>query len=211
MTDPTNANDDPHYDRNGNNGWSQPNPFKLIEEALPHAAQNMIRLIYGVIGFVAIVFGMALLVWPGKTMAVLACILGAYFVVSGIMRIIGAIVEGGLPGGWRVLQIIVGLLLAIGGVIVLKYTALSGGTLALAITLMVGLGWMMEGVMALVESAQMAHSGWAMSYAVISIIAGLVVLFFPLTSALWLMIFAGCALLVMGISAVIRAFTFGRH
>ena len=139
-----------------------------------------------------------------------AIALGAYFVVSGVIRIVTAVVELGLPGGWRVLDILIGVLLTVGGVIVLKNAALSGATLAVLITMVVGLGWMMEGVMALAESWRLPSSGWAVLYAIISIIAGLVVLVSPVSSMLFLVIFCGCALIVMGVSSMVRAFKFGR-
>ena len=62
------------------------------------------------------------------------------------------------------LDILIGVLLTVGGVIVLKNAALSGATLAVLITMVVGLGWMMEGVMALVESCvcQAPDGPWSM-------------------------------------------------
>ena len=57
--------------------------------------------------------------------------------VSGVVRIVTAIVELGLPGGWRVLDILVGLLLSVGGVVMLKNSALSGATLAVVVTMVV--------------------------------------------------------------------------
>ena len=44
-----------------------------------------------------------------------------------------------------------------------------------------------------------------------SIIAGFVVLMSPLSSAVFMIIFGGCAMVVMGITSVIRAFTFGKR
>ena len=126
------------------------------------------------------------------------------------IRIVTAIVELGLPGGWRVLDILVGLLLTIGGVVMLKNSTLSGAMLAVLVTMVVGLGWMMEGVMALVESWRMPSSAWAVIYALISIVAGCVMLFSPLASTGWLILFGGCALVALGIVAIVRAFTFGK-
>ncbi|MBW3083152.1 HdeD family acid-resistance protein [Bifidobacterium phasiani] len=185
-------------------------PFKLFEEMLPQPAKKAIRGLYGIIGVVAVVLGLALLFWPGRTLAVAAVLLGVYFVVSGVIRVVSAIVEVGLPAGWRVLDVFVGILLAIGGVAVVKNASLSGTTLLVMVTMVVGIGWIMEGVMALLESWKLPKSGWAIAYAVISVIAGLIVLFSPLSSAFWLMVVAGVALIVMGVSAVVRAFTFGR-
>ena len=185
-------------------------PFKLVEEWLPQQAKNAIRGVYGVLGVVALILGLALLIWPGATLKVAAIALGAYFVVSGVIRIVTAVVELGLPGGWRVLDILIGVLLTVGGVIVLKNAALSGATLAVLITMVVGLGWMMEGVMALVESWRMSSSGWAVVYALLSIVAGFIVLFSPVSSTAWLILFGGCALIVLGVVAIVRAFTFGK-
>lgn len=140
-----------------------------------------------------------------------ALLLGVYFVISGVVRIVSALVEPGLPGGWRVLDVFVGILLTFGGVVVVRNYGMTGQTLALLITLMVGFGWIMEGVLSLVESWRIPHSGWAIVYAVISIVAGFVVLMSPLSSAVFMIIFGGCAMVVMGITSVIRAFTFGKR
>ena len=199
-------------------GWQQTNwyvgnfsPFRLIEEWLPEKAKTKIRIIYGVVGVAAIALGAALLLVPNKTLALAALLLGVYFVISGVVRIVSALVEPGLPGGWRVLDVFVGILLTFGGVVVVRNYGMTGQTLALLITLMVGFGWIMEGVLSLVESWRIPHSGWAIAYAIISIVAGFVVLMSPLSSAVFMIIFGGCAMVVMGITSVIRAFTFGKR
>lgn len=201
---------DPNSHSNDSGEWEPVSPFKLVESWLPQRAKNAIRGVYGVLGVMAIVLGIALLIWPGVTLKIAAVALGAYFVISGVIRIVTAIVELGLPGGWRVLDILVGLLLTIGGVVMLKNSTLSGAMLAVLVTMVVGLGWMMEGVMALVESWHMPSSAWAVIYALISIVAGCIMLFSPLASTGWLILFGGCALVALGIVAIVRAFTFGK-
>lgn len=185
-------------------------PFKLFEQMLPQQAKNAVRALYGVIGVAAVVLGLALLLWPSHTLVIAAVLLGIYFVVSGVIRIVSSIVELGLPGGWRVLNVFVGILLSIGGVVVLKNAALSGTTMLVMITLVVGIGWIIEGVTALLESWKLPQSGWSVLYAIVSVIAGLIVLFAPLSSAMWLMVFGGIALIVMGVASIVRAFSFGR-
>lgn len=214
MTD-KNPMNDPNYNQMNNPDYQDPQfmgqgPFKLMEGMLPQPAKNAVRAGYGIIGIAAVILGIALLVWPGKTLMVAAVILGIYFLISGVIRIVSAIVELGLPAGWRVLGIIVGILLVIGGVVVLKNVTVSTTMLAIMFTMIVGIGWIMEGVMALAESWRMPGSGWAIVYAIISILAGFVLLCMPLASTVWLIIFGGCALIVMGVFAVIRAFQFGR-
>ena len=193
----------PYQDPN-NSLWDS--PFKLVQEALPTGAKNAVRIAYAIIGIAALALGICLLVWPGATLKVACIVLGIYFLVSGIVRIVSSIVEAGLPGGWRVL----GILIVVGGVVVLKNVTISTAMLAVMFTLIVGIGWIMEGVMSLVESWQVQGSGWAIAYGIISILAGFVLLCMPIASTVWLIIFGGCAMIVMGIFAIIRAFTFGR-
>ncbi|RBP97147.1 hypothetical protein CRD60_08365, partial [Bifidobacterium aemilianum] len=140
------------------------------------------------------IIGLALLVAPGKTLIVFTVALGVYFIVSGLVRLITSIVAQGLPGGWRVLGVLVGALLSIGGVVIVKNTTLSASTLLVLVPLMVGLGWIMEDVMTLAESWAVPHSGWAIFSAVVSIIAGVFILINPLGSTAVLVIFGGCAL-----------------
>ena len=185
-------------------------PFRLIEEILPDKAKSTIRSLYGVIGVAAVLLGAALLIWPTNTLTVFAVTLGLYFIVSGAIRIVSALVTIGLPGGWRVLDVLVGALLAVGGVAMLKNAVLSGTTIAVFATLTVGFGWILEGAVALAESWRLKRSGWAMAYAAVSIVAGIVLLFSPVSSTVFLVGFAGCALIVMGVSAIVRAFTFGK-
>lgn len=186
------------------------NPFKLFEHLLPQEAKNAVRGMYGVIGLAAIVLGAALLLWPVRTAAVAAALLGIYFIIAGVVRVVSAVVELGLPAGWRVLDVLVGILQAVGGVLVLKNATLSGATLMVFVAVLIGMGWIMEGVVSLAESWHMPSSGWAVFYAIVSIFAGFVALVSPLSSAFWLMVFAGIALIVTGIASCIRALRFGK-
>lgn len=185
-------------------------PFRLFEGMLPTGAKNLVRGAYGVIGVAALALGVCLLVWPGVTLKVAAIVLGIYFLISGVVRIVSSLVEMGLPAGWRILGVLIGIILVIGGIVIFKNVTMSTAMLAIMFTLIVGICWIMEGVMALAESWSVPSSGWAIAYAIISIIAGFVLLCMPMASTLWLIIFGGCAMVVMGICAIVRAFTFGR-
>lgn len=206
-----------------NQQYAEPNQFNnhnsarfrdslsLMVEELSRKSVNAIRAVFGIVGAVAVIIGLALLVMPGKTLIVFTVALGIYFIVSGVVRLITSLVAQGMPGGWRVLGIIVGLLLTIGGIVIIKNTALSASTLLIMVTLIVGIGWIMEGVMTLAETWAVPYNGWAIFNAVVSIIAGICILISPLNSTLVLVIFGGCALLILGITSLIRAFTFGKN
>ncbi len=189
---------------------SDAGPFRLIEELLTTRARNAIRAGYALLGLAAVLLGIALLFWPVRTLAVVAVLLGIYFLVSGVVRIVSAIVELGLPAGWRVLDILVGVMLSVGGIVMLRNATLSAAVLAILVTVTIGIGWMMEGVVALAESWRTTRSGWAVAYGLLSLVAGILVLVFPVSSTGTLVVFAGAALAVLGVMALARAFTFGR-
>lgn len=189
---------------------SDAGPFRLVEELLSTRARNAIRTGYALLGLAAVLLGIALLFWPVRTLAVVAVLLGIYFLVSGVIRIVSAIVELGLPAGWRVLAILVGVLLSVGGVVMLRNATLSAAVLAVLVTMMIGVGWIMEGVVALAESWRTTRSGWAVAYGLLSLVAGILVLVFPVSSTGTLVVFAGASLTVLGVIAVVRAFAFGR-
>jgi uncharacterized membrane protein HdeD (DUF308 family) len=184
--------------------------LSLDASEMTRSAINGIRAVLGVSGAVAVILGVVLLFWPAKTIAVLAVFLGIYFVIAGIMRLGVGIFARGIGGGIRTLNIILGILLVIAGVVALKNVSTAATVLVIFALAFIGVGWIIEGVMALVESGRAASSGWAIAYGILSIIAGLVVLFLPASSAVFLIIFAAIALIVLGIIGIVRAFTFGR-
>jgi uncharacterized membrane protein HdeD (DUF308 family) len=183
----------------------------LDARSMTRSAINGVRAALGISGAVAVVLGVVLLFWPEKTLAVLAIFLGIYFLVAGIMRLGIGIFSRGIGGGVRTLNIILGVLLVIAGVVALKNVTAAATTLVILAIAFIGIGWIIEGVMALVESGSARSSGWAITYGIISILAGLVVLVLPASSALFLLLFAAVALIVLGIIGIVRAFTFGRE
>jgi len=67
-----------------------------------------------------------------------------------------------------------------------------------------------EGVVALVQSGDSPSRGWTIFFGILSVVAGIIVLFSPLWGAVVLFVIAGIALIVLGIIQIVRAFTFGR-
>lgn len=185
--------------------------LSLDASEMTRSAINGIRAVLGISGGVAVVLGAVLLFWPAKTISVLAVFLGLYFLVAGIMRLGVGIFSRGIGGGIRTLNIILGILLVLLGIVALKDVSTAAAVLVIFALAFIGVGWIVEGVMALVEAGRVRSSGWAIAYGVLSIIAGLVVLFLPASSAVFLVLFAAIALIVLGIIGIVRAFTFGRE
>jgi uncharacterized membrane protein HdeD (DUF308 family) len=110
----------------------------------------------------------------------------------------------------RTLNILLGVLLIVAGIIALKNVAATTAALLILVVAVIGVGWIIEGVLAIVESRGAPSSGWAITSGIISIIAGIVVLIIPGWSAVWLILMAGIVLIIVGILGIVRAFTFGR-
>lgn len=184
--------------------------FALNAADLTRGAINGVRAALGISGAVSLILGVVLLFWPVKTLAVVAVFLGIYFVIAGIMRLAIGIFSKGISGGIRAMHIVLGVLLVLAGIVALKNVTIAATTLIILAIAFVGVGWIIEGIMSIAEAGRAPSSGWAITHGIISLLAGIVVLFLPASSALFLLIFAAIALIVLGVVGIVRAFTFGK-
>ncbi|MCT2994397.1 HdeD family acid-resistance protein [Propionibacterium freudenreichii] len=189
-------------------GWDV---FRLNAPDLTRRAITTVRASFALLGVLALGLGIALLAWPGKTIIALAVILGAYLLVEGVIRIVMALVTPLIHAGSRLLSILFGVLFILGGVVMMRNPGLSGETLLVVVAIIIGVAWIMEGVLALLESGSAQSRGWAIAFGIISLLAGIIVLVTPAWSAVMLMVFTGASMVVMGIVSLVRAFTFGRE
>lgn len=179
--------------------------MNLDAAELTHAAIRTIRGSLAVTGVLSVVLGAIVLFWPEATLEVIAFLFGLYFLVAGAIRVITGLVTP-LVGGLRVMNILTGMLLFVLGVVVMRNPLASLAVIALAI----GVAWIIEGIMSLAETESGGSRWYAIAYGIISILAGVVVLFLPVGSLTALVIFGGIFLVVLGIVELVRAFTFGR-
>ena len=170
--------------------------FGFDEKSMAGKAVKAVRWIYAITGVVAFIAGIALLFAPAKSLAAI--------------RLFTAIFEPLLPTGWRVTSIISNLLIILGGVIILRNQAFSTATLTTMVVIVAGFGWIVEGVMSILESELSSNRALAILSGALSIIAGMFVFIYPLWSAKMLVIFSGAALLVFGVTLIVRAIQFGK-
>ncbi len=154
-------------------------------------------------GILSIILGVILLVWPGQTLTVLAVIFGIQLLVWGFSLIAGSLA---LPqSGWGVaLGIFSGILVILAGIATLR---LPGRTLV-ALGLLLGAAWIVSGIVNIIEAItddMIEHRGWLAFAGVISVIAGVVVMTFPIGSVGALSIWAGILMIIVGTSRVILA------
>lgn len=181
--------------------------FSLDSTDLTKSTVNTIRATLGIAGVVALIFGILITFWPDKTAVALAWLLGLYFLIAGVVYLGLGIFSRGISGGSRALDIILGLLFVVGGLIVVLNPSQSAVVIGIFLGVFIGILWIVEGVVALVQSG---GRGWTVFFGILSLIAGIILLFSPLWGAVFLFWFGGIALIVLGIVQIVRAFTFGK-
>ncbi len=170
-----------------------------------------VRVFLTVSGVIALAAGIILLVWPGKSATVIAgiavAIIGAYFIIGGLVYIALALFSRE-KGGWsRVGHILLGLLYVVAGVIMFANFYASSAALIIITMIFIGVSWIVDGVVSLSLLKNSTSRVWTLLYAILSIIAGIVVFFAPLYTAAVLWIIVGITLVVLGVVQIVRAIT----
>lgn len=169
-----------------------------------------IRVTLAVSGVVALIAGIVLLVWPLKTAVIVTGIFAAYLIIAGLVYI-GLGIFSSKKGGWaRVGHIALGLLYIVAGIIAFANLGAATATLAFVVVIFIGVSWVVDGVVALTLLGKDGSRVWTLLYALLSIIAGIVVLFSPLYAAEVLWLLFSISLIVLGVVQIVRAITLGK-
>lgn len=83
-------------------------------------------------GVVAVLFGLAALIWPGLTLTALVLLFGAYSLVDGIFAVVSAFARAGRERGWWAF-LVEGLLGIAAGIVTLLWPGITGLVLLLFI------------------------------------------------------------------------------
>lgn len=157
-----------------------------------------------ILGLISIITGILILAFPTTAVRVAAVMLGVWLLLSGIVQLVIAF-DGRQNTTNRVLSAITGVLGIILGII--AFQSLTNRIELLV--LFIGLWWLMRGFVVLFAGAgsrSAGSNGWAIFAGILGIIAGIVVLVYPITSLGVLTIFTGIWLILLGVFEVIAAF-----
>lgn len=169
-----------------------------------------LRIALAVSGAVALIAGIVLLVWPVKSAVIVTGIFASYLVIAGLVYI-GLGIFSSKKGGWaRVGHIALGLLYIVAGVIAFANLGAAAATLALVVVIFIGISWIVDGVVSLSLLGQDGSRVWTLLYALLGIIAGIIVLFSPVVAGIALWLVFGISLVVLGIVQIVRAITLGK-
>ncbi|GAB3599141.1 HdeD family acid-resistance protein [Microbacterium tumbae] len=183
-----------------------------MSDALDEAKSifRSLRITLAISGVLALIAGIVVLVWPAKSAVIVTAILASYLIIAGIVYI-GLGIFSGKGGGWaRVGHVVLGLLYIVAGVIAFANLAAAAATLAIVVVVFIGVSWIVDGIVALTLLGQDGSRVWTLLYALLSVIAGVYVIFNVLAAGLVLWIFLGVSLVVLGVAQIIRAVTIGR-
>jgi uncharacterized membrane protein HdeD (DUF308 family) len=153
--------------------------------------------------------GVLLLAWPHATLTIVAILLGAALLVSGLYRLFEGFTARGEGAATRVAYIVIGLVAALAGLYCLRHHSVTIFLLAF----LLGAYWIIHGITDLAVAATsgpMPGRAFMVIAGVFSIAAGAVVLFWPSISLVLLLTILGAWLLFYGLVLAVLAFQLRR-
>ncbi|MGA8332858.1 MAG: HdeD family acid-resistance protein [Mycobacterium sp.] len=157
-------------------------------------------------GVLAIILGVLMLVWPGKTVLVATVLFGLSLLVFGGAQLFIAMAAE-LSGGGRALLFISGAVSVILAVLTFRYFGQPFAIVLFAIY--IGISFIIRGIattVAAISGTETSGRGWDIFFGIVSVLAGIVMLLVPLTSVVTLAVVTGACLVVLGVFEVVSAF-----
>jgi uncharacterized membrane protein HdeD (DUF308 family) len=157
------------------------------------------------LGILTVILGAAVLVWPGQSIVAAGILFVVYLFASGIAQVIAAFTVNS-PAASRVMLFISGALSIGLGVFALR--DYNDGAPVWLLALWIGVGFVFQGVSETalaVSFKELPERGWYIFLGVLTIIAGAVMLVWPISSIVVLSIIAGAWLVVIGTTEMVWA------
>lgn len=162
-------------------------------------------------GVLALLLGVLILAWPGRTVLVAAVLLGVYLVVTGVAQLIFAFSLPVMSAGGRVLLFLSGTASVILAVLCFRHFNSDEEALAvLLLAVWIAVGFIFRGVataVAAISDPALPARGWQIFMGAVSLLAGLVTLASPFASLWVLAVVVGSWLIVIGVVEIITAFS----
>ena len=161
-------------------------------------------------GFVAILFGLATLFWPGLVLTVLIVFFGAYALVDGILAVVAAF-RSSSRGMRRPLLLIEGVIGILFGLVALLFPGLTALALLYIIAFWAILSGISRVVMAIMLRREIENE-WSIALSgVLSVVLGIVLLLLPGVGPLAYTWLIGLLALALGIALIVYAFRVRGH
>jgi uncharacterized membrane protein HdeD (DUF308 family) len=152
-------------------------------------------------GIASVIVGAFLLFKPGMTLILLIQVMGIFWLIGGIFRLIGIFMDKSM-WGWKLVGGIIGIL---AGISVLSYPLWSTVMVPTVFVIVIGVQGLIMGVVTLIMAFK--GGGWGPGIlGALSIIFGFILLANPLAGAVVLPFVAGIYGLIGGIATIVIAF-----
>jgi len=148
-------------------------------------------------GLLLIAAGVVLLVWPSATLTLVAILIGAAVLVSGLVKLFEGFTASGQSGGMRAGYIVIGTLAVLAGVYLIRHHALS----LFLIAFVTGLYFIVHGIsdIGVATTPNVPGRGLRAVLGVFSLAAGIIMVVWPSLTLTLLVLIVGAWLLLYGL------------
>lgn len=160
-------------------------------------------------GIVSVLFGIVAFIWPGLTLFTLVLFYGAFALVDGVIALVSAFGKHeGAPTWWLILVGIAG----IGAGVI---TFLWPGLTALVLVIFIGAWALVHGIFEIIGAIRLRkeidNEWWLILAGIVSVLFGLLVLFFPGSGALGLIWAIAAYAIIFGILLIGLSLRLRKH
>lgn len=177
---------------------------KTSYEERIQATVTTYRWAFVIAGATAAVIGALVLVWPNIMGNIFSSLMAIYALAAGVLY--GVMVTRGkeLSPPVRVGRGLVALALIVGAILILLYMNTATAVIVNMVGIALGLMWISEGVMAFLLSRRLETKTWLVGYAIVAVIAGIIMLLTPVWDGKPVTLLVGFSLLGLGVAQIVR-------
>ena len=155
-----------------------------------------------VLGIISIVLGVLAIGYPGATVVTVAIFFAAWLFVTGIYEVIVSFTRDG-DTEMRVFHTIIGVLSVIVGFALLRSPFQSVEVMIFVL----GIFWLVQGIMTFAAAFSVKQGrNWGIAMGILGILAGIVILTYPISSAVILAQIGGIWLVILGIMQIVAGY-----
>jgi uncharacterized membrane protein HdeD (DUF308 family) len=159
-----------------------------------------------VLGVLSIILGLLAIAYPGRTVVIVAIFFAAWLFVTGIYEVVVSFTRDG-DTAMRVFHAIIGVLAVIVGFALLRTPFQSVEVLIFVL----GVFWLVQGIMTFVAAFSVKQGrNWGIFIGILGVLAGIIILAYPIDSALTLAFIGGIWLVILGIMQIVAGFQLRR-
>jgi uncharacterized membrane protein HdeD (DUF308 family) len=157
-------------------------------------------------GVASVILGLLAMFYPGATVVTIGIFFAAWLFVSDAYEVVTSFTRDGDTGS-RVLHALIGVLAVIVGFALLRTPFQSVEVFIFVL----GIFWLIQGIMTFVAAFAVKQGrNWRLFSGILGIVAGIIILVYPITSAVTLAFIGGIWLVILGVTQVIAGFQLRR-